>query len=64
MKFWSPSLYYSSLRKRVNVSMKTQLKQSKKLKMRKRTTMKNKKKDLKGIWTQQRVAPENPGICV
>lgn len=44
--------------------MKSLMRRSKKLKVGRRTAMKNQKKDLKRTWTQQRTAPENPGICV
>lgn len=64
MKFRSQSLYYTSRKKRVIISMKSLMRRSKKLKVRRRTAMKNQKKDLKRTWTQQRTAPENPGICV
>lgn len=44
--------------------MKSLMRRSKKLKVGRRTAMKNQKKDLKRTWTQQRTAPEIPGICV
>ena len=63
MKFRSQSLYYTSRKKRVIISMKSLMKRSKKLKVRRRTAIKN-QKDLERTWTQQRTARENPGICV
>ena len=44
--------------------MKSLMRSSKKLKVRRRTVIKNQKKDLERTWTQQRTAPENPGIFV
>ena len=54
MKFRSQSLYYTSRKKRVIISMKSLMKRSKKLKVRRRTAIKNQKKDLERTWTQQR----------
>lgn len=64
VKFRSQRLYYTLQKKRVIISMKILMRRSKKLKVGRRTAMKNQKKDLKRTWTQQRTAPENPGICV
>ena len=43
--------------------MKSLMRRSKKLKVRRRTAIKN-QKDLERTWTQQRTARENPGIFV
>lgn len=64
MKFQSQSLYYTSQKKQVIISMKSLMRRSKKLKVRRRTAMKNQQKDLKKTWTQQRTAQENSGTCV
>ncbi|EPY73177.1 hypothetical protein CB1_028432001 [Camelus ferus] len=48
-------------RKRLNISVKTLMKRSKKLKGQE---PKNQGEDLKRMWTQQRAAREKPGICV